>query len=149
MEPQMSLGDYYFATGKLDDAIAVFERLSKDPRNQLAVMPRLVRAYASSGNTKAARALVDRLLKENPANHSIRTLESQLFLDEGLREKALASAQTAVKGDPTSAVSQFTLGKAYAAVGDRTGAETAFREVLKINPQAAPAQVELSLLQNR
>ena len=97
----------------------------------------------------AARALVDRLLKENPANHAIRTLESQLFLDEGLREKALSSAQVAVKGDPTSAVSQFTLGKAYAAVGDRTGAETAFREVLKINPQAAPAQVELSLLQIR
>ena len=147
VEPQISLGDYYFATGKLDDAIAVFERLSKDSRNQLAVMPRLVRVYASSGNTRAAGALVDRLLKENPANHSIRTLESQLFLDEGLREKALSSAQAAVKGDPTSAVSQFTLGKAYAAVGDRTGAETAFREVLKINPQAAPAQVELSLLQ--
>ena len=147
VEPQVSLGDYYFAVGKLNEAIAVFERLSKDSRSQFAVMPRLVRAYASSGNTKAARALVDRLLKENPANHAIRTLESQLFLDEGQREKALSSAQVAVKGDPTSAVSQFTLGKAYAAVGDRPGAETAFREVLKINPQAAPAQVELSLLQ--
>jgi tetratricopeptide (TPR) repeat protein len=147
IEPQLSLGDYYFATGKLNEAIAILERLSKDSRNHLAVMPRLVRAYASSGNRKAARALVDRLLKENPENHAMRALDSQLLLDEGRRENALASAQAAVKGDPASAVSQFTLGKAYAAVGDRSGAETAFREVLKINPRAAPAQVELSLLQ--
>ena len=147
LEPQISLGDYYFAIGKLKDAIAVFERLSKDSRNQLSVMPRLVRAYASSGNTQAAKALVDRLLKENPENYAIRTLESQLLLDEGRRENALSSAQVAVKGDPASAVSQFTLGKAYAAIGDKTGAEAAFREVLKINPRAVPAQLELSLLQ--
>ncbi len=147
LEPQLSLGDYYFATGKLKDAIAIFERLSKDSRNQFTVMPRLVRAHASSGNTAAAKGLIDRLLKENPENHAIRALESQLLLDEGRRENALKSAQAAVKGDPASAVSQFTLGKAYAAVGDRSGAEAAFREVLKINPRAAPALVELSLLQ--
>jgi tetratricopeptide (TPR) repeat protein len=147
LEPQMALGDYYFAIRKLDDATAVFERLSKDPRNQVAVMPRLVRVYASNGNTQAAKALVDRLLKENPQNYAIRTLESQLLLDEGRRESALSSAQVAVKGDPASAVSQFTLGRAYAAVGDKSGAEAAFREVLKINPRAVPAQLELSLLQ--
>ena len=145
-EPQVSLGDYYLAIGRPNDAVAVFEPLSKNSRHQLAVMPRLVRAYASAGNPKAARALVDRLLKENPENHAIRTLESQLFLDEGRLEPALSSAQIAAKGDPSSAVSQFTLGKAYAARGDRSGAEAAFREVLKINPRAVPAQVELSLL---
>jgi tetratricopeptide (TPR) repeat protein len=144
--PQIALGDYYFAVSKLKEATAIFERLSKDSRNQSAVMPRLIRAYATAGNTKAARDLVSRLLQENPGNHSIRTLESQLLLDEGHREKALSSAQLAVKGDPASAVAQFTLGKTYAAVGDRSGAEAAFREVLKINPRAVPAQVELSTL---
>ena len=51
VEPQMSLGDYYFATGKLNDAIAVFERLSKDSRNQFAVMPRLVRGVRAALGT--------------------------------------------------------------------------------------------------
>ena len=145
-QPQIALGDYFLATGKLPEATALFERLAKDPRNHLAVMPRLVRAYASSGNTVAARALVSRLLQEKPDNSPIRTLESQLLLDEGQREKGLASAQMAVKGDPASAMAQFTLGKAYAAVGDRSGAEAAFREVLRINPRALPAQIELSTL---
>jgi tetratricopeptide (TPR) repeat protein len=145
--PQIALGDYYLAVGKLPEATAIFERLAKgDARNQFAVMPRLIRAYASAGNTRAARDLVSRLLKENPDNHSIRTLESQLLLDEGRREHALASARQAAEGDPASAVTQFTLGKAYAAVGDRPAAEAAFREVLKINPRAVPAQVELSTL---
>ena len=69
-----------------------------------------------------------------------------MLLDEGQREKALASAQVAAKGNAASALAQFTLGKAYAAVGDRSGAETAFREVLRINPRAVPAQIELSAL---
>ncbi len=144
--PQVALGDYYLAVSKLSEAIAIFERLSKDARNQFAVMPRLIRAYASAGNTKAARDLVSRLLQENPDNHAVRTLEGQLLLDEGRREQALASAKLAAKGDPTSAVAQFTLGKAYASIGDRSGAEAAFREVLRINPRAVPAQVELSTL---
>jgi tetratricopeptide (TPR) repeat protein len=146
VQPQIALGDYYLAIGKLPEAVELFERLARDSRNQSAVMPRLVRAYAGANNEKAARDLVARLLQENPNNHAIRTLESQLFLDEGRRDKALASAQMAAKGDPASAAAQFTLGKAYAAVGDRSGAETAFREVLKINPRAVPAQVELSTL---
>jgi tetratricopeptide (TPR) repeat protein len=146
IRPQVSLGDYYLAVSKLPEATAIFERLAKDAHTHFAVMPRLIRAYASAGNTKAARDLVSRLLKENPDNHAIRTLESQLLLDEGRRENALSSAKIAAKGDPASAVAQFTLGKAYAAVGDRSGAEAAFREVLKINPRAVPAQVELSTL---
>jgi tetratricopeptide (TPR) repeat protein len=149
LKPRLSLGDYYLAIGNHGAAIDVFERIAKDSRTQSIVMPRLVRAYASSGNTTAARALVDRLLKENPANYAVRTLESQLFQDEGRRENALSSAQIAVQGDPASAVSQFTLGKAYVAVGDRSGAETAFREVLRINPRATPALLELSLLRSR
>ena len=144
--PQVALGDYYIAIGKFQEAVAVFEGLAKDSRTQLAVMPRLVRAHASAGNMAAARDLIDRLLQENPDNHAIRALESQVLLDQGQRERALESAQRAAKGDPTSAVAQFTLGKAYAAVGDRPGAESAFREVLKINPRATPAQVELSML---
>jgi len=143
---QMSLGDYYLAVGKVPEATAIYERLSKDSRNELSVMPRLVRAYASAGNAKGARELVARLLQQNPNNYPIRVLESQLLLDEGKRQEALTSAQLAVKGDPISPAAQFTLGRAYAALGDRPAAETAFSEVLKINPRATPAQVELALL---
>jgi tetratricopeptide (TPR) repeat protein len=59
----------------------------------------------------------------------------------------MVAVKEAVCAEPTSAAAQFTLGRVFAARGDLRGAETAFREVLKINPAASAAQTELSMLQ--
>jgi putative PEP-CTERM system TPR-repeat lipoprotein len=141
-----ALADYYLATGRAADAVARLQPLvaaKPNPDSRL----RLARALAASGDSKGAESIIDVVLKLNPTNAQAQVLRSQLQLADGRRDAALASARAAVTADPNSAPVQFALGQVYAARGDASGAEKAFREVLRINPRASAAQVELSLLQ--
>ena len=143
---KFSLADYYLSLGRTADAIRILDPLAAAARTAPAAQPRLARAHAMAGDRSKAHAVVAELLARDPKDAEALMLESQLLLDEGKREDALARARAAVEADFTSAGAQFALGKAYAALGDIAGAEAAFRETLKINPRATPAQIELSLM---
>ena len=142
-----SLSDYYIATRRPQDAIALLTPVASSPQSSTEARRRLARAYASAGNYDKAYALIDRILVETPSDAQTTLLKGQLLLSENRREEAVATVEAAVKADPRSAAAQFTLGRVYAARGDLAAAQVAFREVLKINPSAAAAQTELSLLQ--
>ena len=144
---QFSLADYYIATRRPQEAIAILTPLATSPGSEPEARRYLARAYASVGQPEKAHALVDQMLLEKPSDAQTTLLKGQLLLSEDRREDALATVKAAVSADPSSAAAQFTLGRVYAARGDVAGAETAFREVLKISPSAAAAQTELSLLQ--
>ena len=141
------LSDYYIATRRPQDAIAILTPVATSPQASTDARRHLARAYAGAGSFEKAYALIDQLLVETPLDAQTTLLKGQLLLSENRREEAIASVQAAVKAEPTSAAAHFTLGRVYAARGDLAGAQAAFREVLKINPSAAAAQTELSLLQ--
>ena len=144
--PKLALADYYLATGKLPQAIQTLTPLAADPRTAGAAAPRLARAHASAGDLTAARQVITAMLVANPKNAAALVLESQLLLTEGRRAEAIERARMAVDADPASAMAHYALGKAYASIGDASAAEASFKEVLKKNPQATPALLELSLL---
>ncbi len=141
-----SLTDYYVATGRPKDAIALLEAASGVDMPDIGAKPRLARAYASSGDRDKANQIVDDLVKQNPRNAQAQLLKGQLQFDMGDRDAALASVRAAVASQPDSVQAQFALGRLYAARGDVSAAEKAFQDTLKLNPRAAAAQVELSLL---
>jgi tetratricopeptide (TPR) repeat protein len=143
----IALADFYQATGRPLDAIRLLEPLAADNRNVAGARHRLSRAYAQAGDGAKARALVDRLLRQNSADSQARLIKGQLLLAEGKREDALEQVRAAVDAEPASVPAQFALGRLYAARGDAAGAEKAFREVLRLNPRAAGAQLELSRVQ--
>lgn len=144
---QFSLAEYYIATRRPQEAIAILTPLATSPQSDPEARRHLARAYASVGQPEKAHALVDQMLVERPSDAQTTLLKGQLLLSEDRREDALAKVKAAVSAEPSSAEAQFTLGRVYAARGDVAGAETAFREVLKVSPSAAAAQTELSLLQ--
>ena len=142
-----SLSDYYIATRRPRDAIALLTRVATTSQSSTEARRHLARAYASAGSSDKAYALIDQILAETPNDAQTTLLKGQLLLSENRREEAVATVQGAVKAEPSSAAAQFTLGRVYTARGDLAGAQAAFREVLRINPSAAAAQTELSLLQ--
>jgi tetratricopeptide (TPR) repeat protein len=89
------------------------------------------------------------MLKANNTDAAAHLLKGQLLLNEGRREDAFASIQRASSLAPASVDAQFALGRMYASRGDRAAAETAFKEVLRINPRATAAQVQLAQVQTQ
>ena len=69
-----------------------------------------------------------------------------MLLGDGKADEAAVHAKEAVKLEPESPASQYTLGLSAMARNDTTGAEQAFQEVLKINPRAAVASLQIARL---
>jgi tetratricopeptide (TPR) repeat protein len=144
---QFTLADYYIATHRASEAIAILTPIASASQPPPEAKHRLARAYIGAGLSDKARTVIDDLLTKIPGDVEAQLLKGQLALRENRSDEAIASVKAAVAAEPQSAEAQFVLGRMYAARGDYAGAEAAFREVLKINPSAAAAQTELSALQ--
>jgi tetratricopeptide (TPR) repeat protein len=147
-EGTLALADYLMVMGRPKDAIASIEGLQSGKGLPQATI-RLARAYAAAGDREKAHSLVEQMLTANNKDAAAHLLKGQLLLQEGRRDDAFASMQTASALAPASADAQYALGRIYANRGDRAAAETAFREVLRLNPRAAAAQVQLAQLQTQ
>ena len=72
--------------------------------------------------------------------------KAQWLTAENKLDEALARATAAVTADPSSAAAHFTLGSIHERRRDITAAAKSYNEVLRLNPRALAAQVELSRL---
>jgi Tfp pilus assembly protein PilF len=143
----LALVDYYLITRRPKDALATLEKIP-NARSIPGVTLRLARAHVAAGDSAAARTLVDEMLKSNGNDAQAHLMKGQLLLSEGKREEAFAEVRAAAAADPSLPDAQFALGRMYAARGDNAAAESAFREVLRLNPRAGGAQAELARLQS-
>lgn len=142
----LRLADYYVLISRPKDAISTLQSLTSF-QNRPEVKLRLARAYSADGDRTRANELVEEVLSGNSKNAGAHLLKGQMLWQEGRREEAFQSIQTASAIAPQSAEAQYQLGRAYASRGDKQAAQTAFTEVLRINPRATAAQLELAQLQ--
>ena len=142
-----ALSDFYVASGRAKEAIALLTPLAKATTPVVGVRHRLAAAMAASGDRDGAYRLLEDILKESPRDIQAQLQTGQLLFDDGRNDQALTRIQQAVAADPTSVPAQFALGRVYASRGDLSGAEKAFREVVRLNPHASAAHVALSKLQ--
>ncbi len=147
-EGTLALADYYLVMGRPQEAIAGLKSVSNG-LNMPDVALRLARAYAAAGDSKTAWTLINQRLLADANDASALLLKGELLFQEEQREKALDAVRAAVAADPSSVEAQFILGRLYAARGDSSAAKSAFREVLRLNPQATSAQVELAAAEAR
>ena len=78
-----------------------------------------------------AHKLVDAVIAEKPRNVDARLAKARMLLGDGKADEAAVHAKEAVKLEPESPASQYTLGLSAMARNDTTGAEQAFQEVLR------------------
>ena len=142
----ISLADYYIAEKRIPDAVPLLERVSADPQFGVTARMRLATVARMQGHLEEAMRTIEQALTINPKSSIALSLKSDFLRQDHKLDEALTAADAAVAADRSSAQAQLVRGRALAAKGSPTKAEEAFNEVLRLNPRAAVAQIELSRL---
>ena len=143
---RFTLAEYYVGTNRAAEGKALLKELSDDPALGTDAQLRLASVEFGEGHGKDAHAIVDGVLKNNPNNAPALVLKGRFFLSEQNADAALERFTAAIAADARSADAQYFAGKAYELRQDRESAVKAFTEVLKLNPHAVVAQLELANL---
>ncbi|MEQ1757837.1 MAG: tetratricopeptide repeat protein [Vicinamibacterales bacterium] len=144
---RVTLADYYLATGKGDEAATVLTGLKergKTAADKVAAGLRLASVALSAGDAAKAESLVDEAIAREPRSIDANLAKTDLLLSTNRADLALANAKKGVELDGGSASAQFALGRVLSARGDFSGAANAFGEVLRLNPRAVRADLELT-----
>lgn len=145
-DAKLTLADYYTAMGRPDDARRVLEPLATDAAVAIAAEIRLAAIAYSTGQTVDAEARLNTVLKREPNNLSALLLNARWLLHAGKREQALERAKRAVSIDARMAEAHYVRGLAEAQTRRSNDAIKSFSEVMRLNPRAVAAQVQLSRL---
>lgn len=145
----MLLADYYIALNRGAEAAKLLQPLTSDRRYGVMVSMRLAGIAQVEGNADEAITIIDRALTGDPTNSRTLAAKSDLLLRQNRLDEAAQAAEAAVAANATSAEAQFVRGKVLRAKGSYDKAEAAFNEVLRLNPRAAAARVELARLRIR
>src|SRR5262249_47491010 len=142
----LALADYYVTTNHHDAARQVLLPLRQDKDRAVSVAARLRLAamdYAAGRKTEAYRTL-DALIQDRPRDEQPRLTKARWLLADGDAAQAAREAGIVVKANGESAPAQYIAGVAAFASGNLRDAETAFHQVLNINPRAAAAELQLA-----
>ena len=145
----LMLADYYTARDRGAEAAGLLTPLAKDRRVGALASMRLAGIAQAAGRSAEALEIIDGALTADPENSRTLAAKSDLMLRQQKVDEAVSIAAAAVATNPTSAEAQFVHGRALGAKGSFARAEEAFNEVLRINPRAAAARVELARLHVR
>jgi putative PEP-CTERM system TPR-repeat lipoprotein len=140
---RMELADYYVRLRRYDEAAAIFEHFTGDEQLAASATTRLAGIAFARGRLADAHRLVDQVLTKNARNSEALLTKGRLLLAENRRDEAEQRLAAAVEADPRSTTAQYLLGTIYANRGDITRASTAFAEVLKLNPGAMAARLQM------
>ena len=143
---RFQLADYYVSVGRTKDAVTLLIPLSSDPATFAEAESRLAALEYAEGRVADAHKRLDAVLARVPTHAPVLVMKAHWLTTEKKLDEALDSATAAVAADPQSAAAHFAL----AAVHDRrqevSAATKSYNEVLRLNPRAVAAQVELSRL---
>jgi tetratricopeptide (TPR) repeat protein len=143
---KLALADYYMLTNRAEDALRVLESLVSAKDTQSAADTRRATIAFVRGNTAEGHRVIDAVLARDPRNLPALLVKSRFELAEGRLEGALRHAQAAVAANPQSIQARYLSGTILRGLHKPKEATEAFNEVLKINPRATAAQVQLAQL---
>jgi tetratricopeptide (TPR) repeat protein len=141
-----TLADYYVLMKRDADARAMLQPLTERDATSVDAHIRLARIeYAA--DREAAHRRIDGVLSKTPQHVDALLTKARWLLAEGKPADALERAEPAVKAMPSNLSAHYLTGLIHAALNDSRAAIAAFNEVLRLNPRAAAAQLQLSRLQ--
>ncbi|HVL66392.1 MAG TPA: tetratricopeptide repeat protein [Vicinamibacterales bacterium] len=146
----LALSDYYIGMGRTAEAAAALEPVVTNPghADHRAAKLRLAVLDHAAGRRAEAHAALDGLLEDHPRDVEARIAKARLLLlDDDAADEAEKHARAAVEANRELPSAHYTLGLAALETRDLSTAEKAFGEVLRINPRAAAAQLQLARLQ--
>jgi tetratricopeptide (TPR) repeat protein len=145
-QAQLSLADFYIEHEQFEPARELLESLRQQGAFAIAARTRLAGIEYAGGRHDVANQMIDALLTERPNAAEVHLAKARWLLDEGDPEQALEHAKMALAGDPRLAAGYYLRGVAEARTRRTPEAIASFTEVLRLNPDAVDAQIQLSTL---
>lgn len=145
----MLLADYYIAQNRGAEAAKLLQPFTGDRKYGVLVSMRLAGIAQVEGHADEAITIIDKAISNDPSNSRTLAAKSDLLLRQNRIDEAAKAAEAAVSANASSAEAQFVRGRVLRAKGNFDKAEEAFNEVLRLNPRAAAARVELARLRIR
>ena len=143
------LGDLYFVTGDLDNAITEYGALYQEHPKDLQVKKNYIELLILNNRVQEARQLDEEILKGNPNDDEALIYRGQLQIQRGDANAATTTLQTVVKNDPSNGLAHYHLGIGFEQLGNLETAESEYREGVRLRPDLADAQRALALLAMR
>jgi tetratricopeptide (TPR) repeat protein len=139
---QLALGRAEFLAGQPEKALELFASMDQTE----GVLIETARIELELGRAERARMLVSKVLATRPEDVEAIALLAQCQRASGLLEEAEKTLRRAIDLAPNEPGLHNELGAAFAQRGERTQAESSFREALRLDPEATEAQVNLAKL---
>jgi tetratricopeptide (TPR) repeat protein len=143
---RLQLGDYYLGSGRTKEATDLLTVLTSEPATAAEAEMRLAALDYSQKRQTEAHTRLDALLTRSPSNSAALVLKAQWLTLENKLDEALDRAKAAVAADGQSAAAHFALATVQERRREFADATKSYGEVLRLNPQAVAAQVQLSRL---
>ena len=143
---RLQLADYYIGVGRSKEAVGLLTPLSADPATFVDAESRLAAMDYSGGRVMDAHKRIDAVLSKVPNYAPVLVMKTQWLTTENKLDEALERGRAAVAADPQSAAAHFALATVHDRRREVADATKEFSEVLRLNPRAVAAQVELSRL---
>jgi cellulose synthase operon protein C len=141
------LGDFYYATGDLDKAVAEYASLYHDHSSDVLVKKNYVELLILKNSLEEADKLNNEILKSAPADVDALVYKGQLELRRKNTGAAIDALQQALHNDSGNAIAHYQLGLAFDQQHDSTRAESEWREAVRLRPDLTDAQRALASLE--
>jgi tetratricopeptide (TPR) repeat protein len=143
---RFQLADYYVSVGRTKEAASLLTPLSSDPATFAEAESRLAALDYAAGRTAEAHKRLDAVFARVPKHAPALVMKTQWLTTENKLDEALEHGRAATVADPQSAAAHFALAVVHDRRREMADATKSYNEVLRLNPRAVAAQVELSRL---
>jgi len=141
---RMFLGEALAKSGRINDALPIFQKLAEDDPQRGEVHARLGWVLGQLGRPEEAVAELQQAFDLAPDTAEYRVNLGSDFLELKRYDEARELFRSAVQIDPACA--NFEIGKILAAAGDLNGAIKCYKQTLKYDPNWIPLHTEIAVL---
>ena len=139
----LAFADYLAEARRYAEARQVLSAVPSDGAQGQAVRLRMAALDYDTGSRDKAHEQLERALKRGPTADGL-ALKSRFLAAEGHPDAALAAARAALDMDPRQAAALLVVGTISARDGQKSEAEHALTELLRVRPWDADAKVRLA-----
>jgi arylsulfatase A-like enzyme/tetratricopeptide (TPR) repeat protein len=144
LEAQMAAAAEAFASGRMDDAVRIYEEVIRARADMEDAYRKLALVYWRTGRPQLAVGTLESALKAGITQGELILKLGQYLAESGQPAKAIALLQGRAEDDPDALI---VLGNAYAYAGRPADAARTFARVLALNPDDAVAHENLGAMQ--
>lgn len=149
VEAWMNRGEVLTLLGRIDDAIAAYERVLAIEPDHRAARSELANLFFETGDFGLAAATLQDLLKGSPDQVTLWLARASALLGLGKATEATLIYNAVLEGNPANLAASLALADLLLAMGDAGAADREYSRALQHHPQAPEALLKKGLLLNR